>query len=166
MALPAHSGPWPLNHFAQTVGLLVRVISPPQGRYLNTGQHKHRINTYTHQTSMSWVGFVFTIPASERAKRIHALERAATVTGLCQSITTWNYRKHTLKNRKYQTTCYVSTVRLATKLFLTSVKEHYCSVSRLKFWAQFISTVDVTYPAHPIILDLINLEIFCESTHY
>jgi hypothetical protein len=56
MALPAHSGPWPLiqfrNHFSQTVGLLGRVISPSQGRYLNTGQHKHRINAYTHQTSM------------------------------------------------------------------------------------------------------------------
>jgi hypothetical protein len=38
-----HSGPWPLiqfrNHFLQTVGLLGRVISPSQGRYVNTGQH-------------------------------------------------------------------------------------------------------------------------------
>jgi hypothetical protein len=35
------------NHFSQTVGLFGRVISPSQGRYLNTGQHKHRINAYT-----------------------------------------------------------------------------------------------------------------------
>jgi hypothetical protein len=52
MALPAHSGPWPLiqfrNPFSQTVGLLGRVISSSQGRYLNTWQHKHRINSYTH----------------------------------------------------------------------------------------------------------------------
>jgi hypothetical protein len=52
MALPAHSAPRPLNqyrnHFTQTVGLLGRVISPSQGRYLNAGQHKHRINAYTH----------------------------------------------------------------------------------------------------------------------
>jgi hypothetical protein len=45
MALPAHSGPWPFNqfrnHFSQTVGLLRWEISPSQGRYLNTGQHKH-----------------------------------------------------------------------------------------------------------------------------
>jgi hypothetical protein len=44
------SGPWPLFSFliySQLVGLLERVISPSQGRYLNTGQHKHRINTYT-----------------------------------------------------------------------------------------------------------------------
>jgi hypothetical protein len=31
--------------FLQTVGLLGRVISLSQGLYLNTGQHKHRINT-------------------------------------------------------------------------------------------------------------------------
>jgi hypothetical protein len=68
MALPAHSGPWPFiqfrNHFSQTVGLPGRVISPSQGRYLYTGQHKHRINAYTHQTSMPWVGFKPTIPTS------------------------------------------------------------------------------------------------------
>jgi hypothetical protein len=33
--------------FTQTVGLLGRVIGPSQGRYLHTGQHKHRINAYT-----------------------------------------------------------------------------------------------------------------------
>jgi hypothetical protein len=51
MALPAHSGPWSLNqsrnHFSQTVGLLGRVISPSQGRYLHTGQHKCIIKAYT-----------------------------------------------------------------------------------------------------------------------
>jgi hypothetical protein len=50
--LPAHSGPKPLiqfrNHFSQTVGLLGRVISLSQGRYLNTGPHKHRINAHAH----------------------------------------------------------------------------------------------------------------------
>jgi hypothetical protein len=43
-------GPWPLFSFlinSHLVGLLGRVISPSQGLYLNTGQHKHRINTYT-----------------------------------------------------------------------------------------------------------------------
>jgi hypothetical protein len=43
-------GPWPLFSLlihSQLVGLLGRVISPSQGRYLNTGQHKQRINTYT-----------------------------------------------------------------------------------------------------------------------
>jgi hypothetical protein len=82
MALPVHSGPRSLiqfrNHFSQTVGLLGRVISPSQGRYLNTGRHKHRINSYTHQTSLPWVGFEPTIPASERAKTVHALGRGHT----------------------------------------------------------------------------------------
>jgi hypothetical protein len=33
--------------FTQTVGLIGRVISPSQGRYLQTGQQKHRINAHT-----------------------------------------------------------------------------------------------------------------------
>jgi hypothetical protein len=65
----------------QTVGLLVRVISSSQGLYLNTGQHKHRINTYTHQTSMPCVGFEPMITASELAKTFHALDCSATVIG-------------------------------------------------------------------------------------
>jgi hypothetical protein len=68
-------------NISQTVGLLGRVISPSQRRYPNTGQHKHRINTYTHQTSMPWLGFKPTIPASERAKTVHALDGSAAVTG-------------------------------------------------------------------------------------
>jgi hypothetical protein len=78
MALPAHSGPRPpiqfRNHFSQTVGLLGR-IRPSQSRYLNTGQHKHKMNAYTHRTSVPWVGFSPTIPGSERAKSVHALDR-------------------------------------------------------------------------------------------
>jgi hypothetical protein len=35
------------NHFPQTVGLLGRVISPAQGPYLHTGQHKQRIKAHT-----------------------------------------------------------------------------------------------------------------------
>jgi hypothetical protein len=58
------------------------LCSCAQGLYLNAGQHKHRINTYTHQTFMPWPGFEPTIPASERAKTVHALDRAVTVTRL------------------------------------------------------------------------------------
>jgi hypothetical protein len=85
VALLAHSGPRPLiqfrNHFSQTAGLNARVISSSQGLYLNTGQSKHRINAYTRQTSTPWVGFELTIPASERAKTVHALDSMATMTG-------------------------------------------------------------------------------------
>jgi hypothetical protein len=69
----------------QTVGLLGRAISSSQGLYLNIGQQKHRktrLQPPPHQTVMPWVGFEPTIPASERAKTVHALDRAATVTGL------------------------------------------------------------------------------------
>jgi hypothetical protein len=101
MALPAHSGPWPLiqfrNHFSQTVvGFLGQVISPSQGRYLNTGQHKHRINAYTHKTSMPWVGFEPTIPAFERVKTVHALDRAANVTGAWSTFYPANYIRKVL----------------------------------------------------------------------
>jgi hypothetical protein len=34
--------------YLRAVGLFGRVISSSQGLYLNTRQHKHRINTYTH----------------------------------------------------------------------------------------------------------------------
>jgi hypothetical protein len=76
-------GPWPLFSLlicSQTVELLGRVIISSQGLYLNTGQHRYRINTYTHQISMPWVGFEPTITVSERAKTVHALDRAAIVT--------------------------------------------------------------------------------------
>jgi hypothetical protein len=84
MALPAHSGPGLLFSsviiFKQTVGLLGRLISPSQGRYLHIGQHKHKINAYTHQIFMHSLGFEPTIPAAERAKTIYALDGAATQT--------------------------------------------------------------------------------------
>jgi hypothetical protein len=62
--------------YTQSVGLLGRVISPSQGRYLHTGQHKENKRT---QTSMPRMGLEPTIPAFERAKTVHALDRAATV---------------------------------------------------------------------------------------
>jgi hypothetical protein len=64
--------------FTQSLGLVGRVISPSQGRYLHTGQHDHRINAHK-QRSMPGVGFESTIPAFERAEAVHALDRAATV---------------------------------------------------------------------------------------
>jgi hypothetical protein len=40
--------------FTQSVGLLGRVISPSQGRYLHTGQYKHRINAHTDIHAFEW----------------------------------------------------------------------------------------------------------------
>jgi hypothetical protein len=56
-----------------------QVIGSSQSFYLNIGQHKHRKYPCTHQTSIPWMGFEPTIIASERAKAVHALDRAATV---------------------------------------------------------------------------------------
>jgi hypothetical protein len=87
-------GPWPLIFsfmiILQTVGLLGRVISSSQGRYLNTGQHKHRINTY--QTSIPCVGSEPTIATSERAKTVHALDHSANVTGDKACMVSINYK--------------------------------------------------------------------------
>jgi hypothetical protein len=51
MVLPAHSEPRPLsqfrNHFSQTVGVLGRLISPSQGRYLNIGLQKQNKRIHT-----------------------------------------------------------------------------------------------------------------------
>jgi hypothetical protein len=81
-ALQAFVGPWPLfqflDLFTKSVGLLERGISPSQGRYLHTWQHKQNKRT---QTSMPQRGFEPTIPVFERVKTVHALDRAATVIG-------------------------------------------------------------------------------------
>jgi hypothetical protein len=79
---PFHFGLLDLRH---SVGLLGQVISSSQGLYLYRNTEK-RTYTHKHQTPMPWVGLEPTIPASERAKTVHALDRSATVTGLCRDI--------------------------------------------------------------------------------
>jgi hypothetical protein len=73
------------SSFTQSVGLLGRGISPSQGCYLHTGQHKQIERT---QTFMPQMGFEPTIPVFERAKTVHALDRATTAIGLvwCSSM--------------------------------------------------------------------------------
>jgi hypothetical protein len=41
--------------YTQSVGFLRRRISPSQGRYLHTEQHKHRINAYTNIHTLSGI---------------------------------------------------------------------------------------------------------------
>jgi hypothetical protein len=80
VAVPAHLGPRSLiqfrNRFSQRVGLLGRVISQSQRRYLNTRQHKHRINTHRHRC-LEW-----------DSSPVHALDRTATVTGYATDLLT------------------------------------------------------------------------------
>jgi hypothetical protein len=104
MVLQAHSWPRPpiqfRNNFSQPAGLLGRVISQSQSRYLNKGQHKQ--NKRIHTPNIQALSGIRTNDlsvqasedssclrprgyrdrlASERAKTVHALDRAATVTG-------------------------------------------------------------------------------------
>jgi hypothetical protein len=80
MALQSFVGPWPLFQFLNpthcSVGLLEWGISPSQGLYIYTEQHKQNKR---RQTSMPRVGFEPTTPVFEGAKRIHASDGAATV---------------------------------------------------------------------------------------
>jgi hypothetical protein len=66
--------------YTQLVVLPGQGISPSQGCYLHTGQHKQNKHT---QTSMPQLGFELTTPVIERAKMVHALGRMATVIGIC-----------------------------------------------------------------------------------
>jgi hypothetical protein len=75
-------GPWGLFRFLnpiQLAGLFGRGISPSQGRYLPTGQHKHRINAHKHPC-LEWDSNPR--PVFVRAKTVHALDRVATVVGI------------------------------------------------------------------------------------
>jgi hypothetical protein len=75
---PFHFSLLDLRH---SVGSLGRVISSSQGLYLYTNTEK-RTCTHKHQTSMPWEGFETTIPVTERAKTVHALDRSVTVTDI------------------------------------------------------------------------------------
>jgi hypothetical protein len=41
--------------YTQSVGLLGLGISPSEGRYLHSEQHKHRINAHTDTHASSWI---------------------------------------------------------------------------------------------------------------
>jgi hypothetical protein len=82
MALQPFVGPSPLFQF----------LDPIHSGYdsLDGGSARRKASTFTKnnqtqnkrtKTSMPRVGFKLTIPASERAKTVHALHRAATVIG-------------------------------------------------------------------------------------
>jgi hypothetical protein len=68
----------------QTVGRSPWTSDHPVARPLPTHRTAKPQNKRT-QTSMPWVGFELTIPGFERAKRVHALDRAVTVVG-CQPL--------------------------------------------------------------------------------
>jgi hypothetical protein len=82
MALQSFFGPWPIFRFLilYTVGRTPWTGDQPVARPLPTHGTTQTQNKHI-QTSMPLVGFEPTIPAFERAKTVHALDRAATVIG-------------------------------------------------------------------------------------
>jgi hypothetical protein len=66
-----------LLDLGQSVGLLGRVISSSQGLYLYTNTE----NAHTTLNIHARVGIEPTVPASARAKTVHALDRSVNVTG-------------------------------------------------------------------------------------
>jgi hypothetical protein len=73
---PFHFGLLDLRHS-------VRLLGGWSARRKRRKMHTHM---YKHWTSMPWVGFDSTSPASERAKTVQALDFSATVTGHCDYI--------------------------------------------------------------------------------
>jgi hypothetical protein len=65
--------------YTQSVGLLGWGISLSQGRYLHTGQHKHKKSS---QAFMPQLGLESMTPAFEQQKEVYASERAASVMGV------------------------------------------------------------------------------------
>jgi hypothetical protein len=82
MALQPFVGPWPLFQFLKlyTVGRTTQTGYQPVARPLPAHRTAQTQNKRT-ETSMPRVGLEPTIPAFQRAKTVHALDRAATVTG-------------------------------------------------------------------------------------
>jgi hypothetical protein len=83
MALQPFVGPWPLFQLldlSYTAGRTPWTADQPVARPLPTHGTAQTQNKRT-QTSMPQVGFEPTIPMFERAKTVHALDRAVTVIG-------------------------------------------------------------------------------------
>jgi hypothetical protein len=126
MALQLIARPWQFFFFlvswfyTQSVGLLGKGISPEQGLYLHTRQHKQNTRI---QTTIPQVGLQPTNTVFELAKKIHDLERAATAIG-----TAYIYRVKMLQRRiniineltwksEINEYLHVNTLRLTTREF-------------------------------------------------
>jgi hypothetical protein len=84
MALQPFVGPLPhisVSKSFYTDGRTPRTSDQPVARPQPTHRITQTQNKRTHTNIHASVGFEPTIPASERAKTVHALHRSATVTG-------------------------------------------------------------------------------------
>jgi hypothetical protein len=113
VALQPFVGPWPLFSFLIfcTVCMTPWTGYQPVARPRPTHRTAQTQNNRT-QTSMPQVGFEPTIPAFERVKTVHALDRAATVIG---------FSVYTILN-------YVFTSSLYPNIFLMLLFRHACKL--------------------------------------
>jgi hypothetical protein len=94
VALHPFIGPWFVLQFrnifytdGRTPWTRDQPVAMPVPTHRTTQTHNKRT-----QTSMPWVGLEPTIPVSERAKRVHTLDRAAAVIGSLNKLLNKNYR--------------------------------------------------------------------------
>jgi hypothetical protein len=90
MALQPFVGPWPLFsfvNFPHTIGRTPWTGNQPIARPLPIHRTTETQNKRT-QTSIPRVGFEPTIPAFERGKKVHVLDRAAAMIGTTTTTTT------------------------------------------------------------------------------
>jgi hypothetical protein len=85
VSLPAHSGSWPLipfrNHFSKTPWMSDQLVERPLPKHRTAQAQNKRIYTPNIHALSGIRTLEPTIPASERARTVHALDRTATVTG-------------------------------------------------------------------------------------
>jgi hypothetical protein len=98
MALQLFVGPWPLLQFRNlfdTNGRTPWTSDQPIARPLPTYRRTQTQNKRTHKHQCLWVRSELTVSAFERAKTVHALDRAATAIGLHIPVTAYlNKNQH------------------------------------------------------------------------
>jgi hypothetical protein len=85
----------PVIFFTQTVGLLGRAISPSQGRYLHTGQQKHRINAHTDIHALSGIrAHDSSVRAGEDSSCFRRRGHRGRLSGPYNSFIVWTYNEN------------------------------------------------------------------------
>jgi hypothetical protein len=158
MALQPFVGPWP---FLQFRNLFYTDGRTPWDKWTARRQAATYTQDNTTQTSMPWVGFEPTIPAFERAKTVHALDREVTQTRLINII---------LGNYKQSITVYIqnsTTYKIIdSMLYLKTLKQNW-TIKTLKCTITSIiyTTWDTNLPASTLHQYLIML-IFMSMYHF
>jgi hypothetical protein len=108
-------------------------VANPLSTHRTSAQNKRT------QTTTRWVGFEPTIAAFERAKTVHALDRAATVIGACYQIRDYIKRYLPIRNDDRCRHCsstawYASTRQISPSLLGLSVV--IMSIMRARVWGK------------------------------